>query len=75
VSELGGIMIILISAYELEMEKIGELKASNCIAESITRPVSLKALLIKYRYYFFLKDAMHSDSILAATLAVMPLMS
>ena len=47
VSELDGTKIILISAYELEPEKIDELKASNCIVDSIIKPVSLKALLEK----------------------------
>jgi DNA-binding response OmpR family regulator len=47
VSELDGTKIILISAYELEREKIDELKSSNCIVDSIIKPVSLKALLEK----------------------------
>jgi len=47
VRELDGTKIILISAYELEKEKIDELKASNCIVDSIIKPVSLKALLEK----------------------------
>ena len=47
VSELDGTKIILISAYELEKEKIDELKSSNCIVDSIIKPVSLKALLEK----------------------------
>jgi DNA-binding response OmpR family regulator len=50
VSELDGTKIILISAYELGREKIDELKASNCIVDYITKPVSLKALLEKVQH-------------------------
>ncbi len=47
VSGLDGTKIILISAYDLEKQKVDELKASNCIVDSIVKPVSLLALLEK----------------------------
>lgn len=48
-SELDGTKIILISAYDLEKQKVDELKASNCIVDSIVKPVSLPVLLEKVR--------------------------
>jgi DNA-binding response OmpR family regulator len=45
VRELDGTKIILISAFEIEKEKIDQLKESKCIVDSIIKPVGLKALL------------------------------
>lgn len=45
IRDLDGTKIILISAYDLEKEKVEELKASNCIVDLIVKPVSLKALI------------------------------
>lgn len=50
VRELDGTKTILISAYELGKEKLDELKASNCIVDSIIKPVGLKALLEKVQH-------------------------
>lgn len=47
IRELDGAKTILISAYDLESEKINELKATNCIVDIIIKPVSLKALIEK----------------------------
>ncbi|HEY3094961.1 MAG TPA: response regulator [Nitrososphaera sp.] len=43
--DLGDAKTILISAYDLEKEKVDELKASNCIVDIIIKPVSLRTLL------------------------------
>jgi DNA-binding response OmpR family regulator len=45
--DLEGGKTILISAYDLENEKVDELKASNCIVDTIIKPVRLKALVEK----------------------------
>jgi DNA-binding response OmpR family regulator len=50
VRELDGTKTILISAYELGKEKLDELKASNCIVDSIIKPVGLKTLLEKVQH-------------------------
>lgn len=47
IRELDGAKTILISAYDLESEKVNELKATNCIVDIIIKPVSLKALIEK----------------------------
>jgi DNA-binding response OmpR family regulator len=48
ICDLGG-KTILMSAYDLESEKVDELKASNCIVDVITKPVSLRALTERVR--------------------------
>lgn len=45
ISDLDGTKIIMISAYDLEREKVGALKTSNCIVDMMVKPVSLKALI------------------------------
>jgi len=47
ICELDGTKIILISAMDLEKEKVDKLKASNCIIDAIVKPVSMKALMGK----------------------------
>jgi DNA-binding response OmpR family regulator len=47
IRDLGETKTILISAYDLEKEKVDELKASNCIVDIIIKPVSVKGLLDK----------------------------
>jgi DNA-binding response OmpR family regulator len=47
IRDLEGAKTILISAYDLEKEKVDEMKASNCIVDTIIKPVSLKALIEK----------------------------
>jgi DNA-binding response OmpR family regulator len=44
VCELDGTKIILLSAFELEKDKIDQLKASNCIVDSMIKPAGLKTL-------------------------------
>jgi DNA-binding response OmpR family regulator len=48
--DLDGAKTILISAYELESKKVSELKANNCIVDTITKPVSLRALIEKVQH-------------------------
>jgi len=45
VSELDGTKVILVSAFDLEKQKVDKLKTSNCIVDSIVKPVSLPVLL------------------------------
>ncbi|MGI0047978.1 MAG: response regulator [Nitrososphaera sp.] len=47
IRDLEGARTILISAFDLEKEKVDELKANNCIVDTIIKPVSLKALIEK----------------------------
>ena len=47
IRDLDGGKTILITAYDFESEKVGELKASNCIVNVIIKPVSLRALMEK----------------------------
>lgn len=47
IRDLDSSKTILISAYDLEKEKVDEMKASNCIIDTIIKPVSLKALIEK----------------------------
>ncbi|HXV45541.1 MAG TPA: response regulator [Nitrososphaera sp.] len=49
IRDLDGGRTILMSAYDLESEKVDELKASNCIVDVITKPVSLRALTERVR--------------------------
>lgn len=45
IRDLDGTKTIMISAYDLEKEKVNEMKASNCIIDLIIKPVSLKVLI------------------------------
>ena len=45
IRDLGETKTILISAYDIDREKVDELKASSCIVDIIIKPVSVKALL------------------------------
>lgn len=45
IRDLDGTKIILISAYDLEREKLDALKTSNCIVGMLVKPVSMKALI------------------------------
>jgi DNA-binding response OmpR family regulator len=47
IRDLDGAKVIMITAYDLEKEKVDELKAANCIVDVITKPVGLKALAEK----------------------------
>jgi DNA-binding response OmpR family regulator len=44
IRDLDGAKVIMITAYDLEKEKVEELKAAKCIVDVITKPVGLKAL-------------------------------
>jgi DNA-binding response OmpR family regulator len=44
IRDLDGAKVIMITAYDLEKEKVDELKAAKCIVDVITKPVGLKAL-------------------------------
>lgn len=50
IRELDDTKIILISAYDLEKQRIDELKASSCIVDMLVKPVSLKALIEKVQH-------------------------
>lgn len=47
IRDLDGAKVIMITAYDLEREKVDELKAANCIVDVIIKPVGLKALADK----------------------------
>lgn len=47
IRDLDGTKTIMISAYDLEREKVDEMKASNCIVDVVIKPVSMKILLEK----------------------------
>jgi hypothetical protein len=47
IRDLDNTKTILISAYDLEREKVDELKTNNCIIDIMIKPVSLKALIEK----------------------------
>lgn len=49
IRDIDGTKVILISAYDLEKEKVNELKATNCIVDLIIKPVSLKYLVERVR--------------------------
>lgn len=49
IRDLGGAKVILITAYDLDREKVDDLKKSNCIVDVIAKPVSLKTLVEKVR--------------------------
>lgn len=45
IRDLGDTKTILLSAYDLEKEKVDDLKTRNCIIDIIIKPVSIKALM------------------------------
>jgi DNA-binding response OmpR family regulator len=45
IRDLDGTKIIIISAYDLEREKVDALKTCDCIIDMMVKPVSLKALI------------------------------
>jgi DNA-binding response OmpR family regulator len=45
IRDLDGTKVIMISAYDLEREKVDALKTSNCIVDMLVKPVSIKALI------------------------------
>jgi DNA-binding response OmpR family regulator len=47
IRELDGTKTILLTAFELEREKVNELTVNNCIAGMIRKPVTMKTLLEK----------------------------
>lgn len=47
IRDLDGTKIIMISAYDIEREKLDALKTSNCIVSMLVKPVSMKALTEK----------------------------
>lgn len=49
IRELDGTKVILITAYDLEREKVRELKRKGCIVDLITKPIGLNALIEKVR--------------------------
>lgn len=49
IRDLGDAKVILITAYDLDREKVDDLKKSNCIVDVIIKPVSLKTLAEKVR--------------------------
>jgi two-component system KDP operon response regulator KdpE len=49
IRELDGTKVILITAYDLEREKVHELKRKSCIVDLITKPIGLNALIEKVR--------------------------
>lgn len=50
IRDLDGTKTILISAYEIEREKVDKLKAGNCIVDMINKPVSMKTLIEKVQH-------------------------
>ena len=44
IRELDGTKTILLTAYDLERETVGDLKSRNCIVDMVSKPVSMKAL-------------------------------
>jgi DNA-binding response OmpR family regulator len=45
IRDLDGTKTILISAYELERERVNELNACHCIVDLVHKPVSIKILM------------------------------
>ena len=45
IRDLDGTTTILISAYELERERVNELKACHCIVDPVHKPISTKILM------------------------------
>lgn len=47
IRDLDGPKVIMITAYDLDKEKVNELKAANCIVDIIIKPVGMKVLVEK----------------------------
>jgi DNA-binding response OmpR family regulator len=47
IRDLDGAKVIMITAYDLEKEKVDALKAANCIVDVIIKPIGIKALAEK----------------------------
>jgi DNA-binding response OmpR family regulator len=47
IRDLEGARTILISAYDIEKQKVDEMRANNCIVDIMIKPVSLRALIEK----------------------------
>ena len=45
IRDLDGTKTILISAYELERERVNELNACHCLVDLIHKPISIKILM------------------------------
>lgn len=45
IRDQGNARTILLSAYDLEREKVDELKSNNCIVDIMIKPVSMRVLL------------------------------
>ncbi len=45
IRDLDGTKTILITAYELERERVNELNACHCIMDLVHKPVSIKILM------------------------------
>ena len=45
IRDLDGTKVIMISAYDIEREKVDALRTSNCIVDMLVKPVSIKALI------------------------------
>ena len=45
IRDLDGTKTILITAYELERERVNELNACHCIVDLVHKPVSIKILM------------------------------
>ena len=45
IRDLDGTRTILISAYELERERVNELNACHCLVDLIHKPISIKILM------------------------------
>jgi two-component system KDP operon response regulator KdpE len=55
---IDGARVIMITAYDLEREKVNELKAANCIVDVIIKPVGMKALAEKVQKALDRRDAL-----------------
>lgn len=45
IRDLDGTKTILISAYELERERVNELNACHCVVDLVHKPLSIKILM------------------------------
>ena len=45
IRDLDGTKTILISAYELERERVNELNACHCVVDLVHKPISIKILM------------------------------
>lgn len=57
IRDLGDARTILLSAYDLEREKVDELKANSCIVDVMIKPVSIRALLDRVQRALNRRDA------------------